>query len=101
MLKKNFRKSLEVSEMVADAGIKQRTRAEQDDIIRSLLLDFVEIMSNVEYTTIFFPDSMLETIRSTSLPLFMANVYCIMTGPAKKLWLKDSHIANELNTLRK
>jgi len=60
-----------------------------DDIIRRLLLDFVEIMSNVEYTTIFFPESMLEKIRSTSLPLFMANVYCLMDGPVT-LWTKKS-----------
>ena len=58
-------------------------------------------MSNVEYTTIFFPDAMLETVRSTSLPLFMANVYCLMAGPVKNLWLKDSMLWLELNALRK
>ena len=101
MLKKNFSTSLKVSDMMVDAGVIQRTRSEQDDIIRRLLLDFVEIMSNVEYTTTYFPESMLETIRSTSLPLFMANVYCLMAGPVKTLWLKDSHIASELNAIRK
>ena len=65
------------------------------------MLDIVEIMSNVELTTTFFPESMLETVRSTSLPLFMANVYCLMAGPVKNLWMKDSHIRDELNTLRK
>lgn len=90
MLKKNFNSSLKVSDMMVGTGVIQRTRSEQDDIIRRLLLDFVEIMSNVEYTTIYFPESMLETIRSTSLPLFMANVYCLMAGPVKTLWLKDS-----------
>jgi len=71
-------------------GVIQRTRSEQDDIIRRLMLDYVEIMSNVEYTTVFFPEAMLETVRSTSLPLFMANVYCLMAGPVKTLWMKDS-----------
>jgi len=44
---------------------------------------------------------MLETLRNTPLPLFMANVVTIMEGPAKKYWLKDSHIKNELEVLRK
>jgi hypothetical protein len=65
------------------------------------MLDFVEIMANVELTTTFFPESMLETVRSTSLPLFMANVYCLMAGPVKTLWMRESHIKAELNTLRK
>ena len=100
MLKKNFSSSLKVSDMMVNAGVIQRTRSEQDDIIRRLLLDFVEIMANVEYTTIFFPETMLETVRSTSLPLFMANVYCLMAGPVKNLWIKDSLIGLELNALR-
>ena len=100
MLKKNFSSSLKVSDMMVNAGVIQRTRSEQDDIIRRLLLDFVEIMANVEYTTIFFPEAMLETVRSTSLPLFMANVYCLMAGPVKNLWIKDSLIGDELNALR-
>ena len=65
------------------------------------MLDIVEIMSNVELTSTFFPDSMLETIRSTSLPVFMANVYCLMAGPVKNLWMTDSYIQAELNSLRK
>ena len=65
------------------------------------MLDYVEIMSNVEFTTTFFPEAMLETVRSTSLPLFMANVYCLMAGPVKELWMKDSQIKEELNFLRK
>lgn len=101
MLKKNFSSSSKVSDMIMGAGVIMRTRAEQDDIIRRLMLDFVEIMTNVELTTIFFPESMLETLRSTSLPLFMANVFCLMAGPVKKLWMRDSHIKAELNTLRK
>lgn len=58
-------------------------------------------MSNVEFTTTYFPEAMLETVRSTSLPLFMANVYCLMAGPVKTLWMKDSKIRAELNALRK
>ena len=69
--------------------------------MRRLLLDIVEDMSNVELTTTFFPEAMLETVRSTSLPLFMANAYCLMAGPVKNLWMKDSYIKKELNMLRK
>jgi len=87
--------------MILGAGVISRTRTEQDDIIRRLMFDFVEIMANVELTTTFFPESMLETVRSTSLPLFMANVYCLMAGPVKTLWMRESHIKAELNTLRK
>jgi len=101
MLKKNFNSSIKVSDMIMGAGVISRTRTEQDDIIRRLMLDFVEIMTNVELTTTFFPESMLETVRSTSLPLFMANVYCLMAGPVKALWMRESHIKAELNTLRK
>ena len=101
MLKKNFSACIKVSDMINLAGVIQRTRSEQDDIIRRLLLDIVEIMSNVELTTTFFPESLLETVRSTSLPLFMANVYCLMAGPVKNLWMKESFIKDELNSLRK
>ena len=31
----------------------------------------------------------------------MANVYCLMAGPVKTLWMKDSYIKEELNMLRK
>ena len=55
-----------------------------------MMLDLIEIMANVELTTNYFPDNMLETVRNTSLPLFMANVYCLMIGPVKMMWLKDS-----------
>ncbi len=65
------------------------------------MLDYVEIMTNCEFTTRFFPDAMLETVRSTSLTLFMGNVYCLMDGPVKHLWMKDSQIKDELNILRK
>jgi len=101
MLKKSFNASLKVSDMMVDAGVIMRTRSEQDDIIRRLMLDYVDIMSNVEFTTTFFPEAMLETVRNTSLPLFMANVYCLMVGPVKSLWMKDSQIRAELNVLRK
>ena len=101
MLKKNFSSSSKVSDMIMGAGVILRTREEQDEIIRRLMLDFVEIMSNVDLTTVFFPESMLETLRNTSLPLFMANVFCLMAGPVKKLWMRDSLIKSELNTLRK
>ena len=65
------------------------------------MLDFVEIMSNVEYTTTYFPEAMLETVRSTSLPLFMANVHCLMSNTVKTQWMKESHIKEELNRIRK
>lgn len=64
------------------------------------MLDLIEIMANVELMTNYFPDSMLETVRNTSLPLFMANVYCLMIGPVKTLWLKDSQIKPELEAIR-
>ena len=92
MLKKNFSASVKVCDMMHNAGVLQRTRSEQDDIIRRLMLDIVEIMTNVELTTTFFPEAMLETVRGTSLPLFMANVYCLMAGPVKTLWMEDSYI---------
>jgi len=87
--------------MINGDSVLQRTRSEQDDIIRRLLLDFVEIMTNLELTTTFFPANMLETVRNTALPLFMANVYCLMMGNVKNLWLKDSNIRDELNLIRK
>ena len=106
MLKRSFNSSLKVSDMIINTAVVtsvaiQKTRSEQDDIIRRLLLDIVEVMSNVELTTTFFPETMLETVRNTSLPLFTANVYCLMAGPVKNLWMKDSQIKKELNMLRK
>ena len=83
MLKKAFATSLKVSDMIRGDGVVQRTRSEQDEIIKRLMLDLIEIMSNVELTTTYFPDNMLETVRNTSLPLFMANVYSLMIGPVK------------------
>jgi hypothetical protein len=65
------------------------------------MLDYAEIMSNLELTTEYFPESMLETVRNTSLPLFCANVFCLMTGNVKLLWLKDSLIKDELEVIRK
>ena len=99
MLKKTFSTSLKISDMVAGDAVLQRTRSEQDDIIKRLLLDMIEIMANVELTTNFFPESLIDNIRNTSLPLFMANVYCLMVGPLKKLWLIDSQIKLELEAI--
>ena len=65
------------------------------------MLDYAEIMTNLELTTEFFPESMLETVRNTSLPLFCGNIFCLMAGPVKKLWLKDSLIKDELEAIRK
>ena len=55
----------------------------------------------MESITRYFPESMLETIRSTSLPLFMGNVYSLMIGPVKRLWLGPSLIKHELEVIRK
>ena len=102
MLKKVFSTSVKVSELISGQSFfVERTRSEQDDIIKRLLIGLIEIMSNVELTTTYFPDSMLETVRNTSLPLFMANVYCLMIGPVKTQWLKDSTIQPELEAIRK
>ena len=87
--------------MVAGDAVLQRTRTEQDDIIRRLLLDMIEIMANVELTTNYFPESLIDNIRNTSLPLFMANVYCLMVGPVKTLWHKDSQIKIELEAIQR
>ena len=66
-----------------------------------LMLDFIEIMYNVELTTRFFPDELLEKVRMTSLPLFMANVFCLMKNTVKTQWMKDSLIKKQLNKMRK
>ena len=87
--------------IVGDGVFINRTRSEQDEIIKRVMLDLVEIMANVELTTTYFPDDMLKTVRNTSLALFMANVYCLMIGPVKTLWLKDSTIKEELNAIRR
>ena len=55
MLKKTFATSLKISDMVAGDAVLQRIRSEQDDIIKRLLLDMIEIMANVELTTNYFP----------------------------------------------
>jgi hypothetical protein len=65
------------------------------------MLDFAEIMTNLELITSFFPEAMLETVRNTSLPLFCGNVFCLMVGPVKNLWLKDSLMKGELELIRK
>ena len=79
----------------------EKTRDEQDRIIKNLLLNFAEILQNLIMTVTYFPESMLDTLRSTSLPLFMANVYCIMEGPAKHIWLKESNSKDSLENLRR
>jgi len=66
-----------------------------------LLLDLCEILTHLELTTRYFPEIMLETVRNTSLPLFMGNVFSLMIGPAKKLWLKQSGNFNELEIIRR
>ena len=101
MLKKSFSACLRVSDMIKGEDVIDRTRTEQDEIIKKLMLDFIEIMYNVELTTRFFPDSLLETVRSTSLHLFMANVYCLMSSTVKTQWMKESKIKRELNKIRK
>ena len=97
LLKRNFSTSIKVSDMIKGQFILIKTREEQDEIIKRLMLDLIEIMANVEYTTTFFPDNMLETVRNTALPAFMANVYCLMVGPVKQEWLKESTIKKQLD----
>ena len=70
--------------MIRGDGVVTRTRNEQDEIIKALMLDMIEIMSNVELTTLYFPEFMLEAVRNTSLAMFMANVYSLMIGPVKQ-----------------
>jgi hypothetical protein len=55
----------------------------------------------MEAITRYFPESMLETVRNTALPLFMGNVYSLMIGPVKHLWLKKTLIRKELEIIRK
>ena len=76
-LKKCFNAALKVTEMTCG-----------DSILNRMLLDLCEILTHLELTTRYFPEIMLETVRNTSLPLFMGNVFSLMIGPAKKLWLK-------------
>ena len=59
-----------------------------------------ELLTNIDIVVRYFPDSMLETVRNTTLPLFMGNVYSLMIGPVKHLWLKTSVIKKELETIR-
>jgi len=87
LLKKLFATSIKVTEMVSGSVIYNQTRREQDRIIKNLLLDFVEIMCNLELTCQYFPEQLLDNLRNTSLPLFMANLHCLMKGPAKQEWL--------------
>ena len=84
LLKKSFTTSLKVSDMIRGDGVVSYNRNEQDEIIKSLMLDLIEIMSNVENMTMYFPDNMLEAVRNTSLTMFMANVYSLMIGPVKQ-----------------
>ena len=100
LLKKSFNAALKVTEMVNGDAVLQRSQAEQDDIIRRLLLDLSEIMTNLDLTTTYFPEEMLETVRNTQLPLLLGNVYSLMIGPVKKLWLVKSTIRQELDIIR-
>jgi len=77
LLKKCFNSALKITEMVNGDTVLQHMG---------------EILTNIELTTTYFPDSMLETVRNTTLPLFMGNVYSLMIGPVKRLWLLRSHI---------
>ena len=101
LLKKCFNSSLKITEMVNGDTVLQHSQHEQDEIIKRLLLDMVEILTNIELTTTYFPDSMLETVRNTTLPLFMGNVYSLMSGPVKRIWLLRSHIQPELEVIRR
>lgn len=101
LLKKCFNAALRVTEMVNGDAVLTRSQAQQDEIIRRLLLDLSEILVNIELTTTYFPDSMLETVRNTTLPLFMANVYSLMVGPVKTLWIKNSNNDKELDVIRR
>lgn len=100
-LRKSFSSAVKVSSMVSGDAVFKKSREEQDSIIKRLLLDFVEILRNLDLIIDFFPSEMLETVRNTSLPLFMANVYCLMLGPVKMLWLKDSLKQKYLDELRR
>lgn len=101
LLKKCFNAALKVTEMTNGDTVLQCSQNEQDDIIKRLLLNMSEILTNIDLTTSYFPESLLETVRNTTLPLFMGNVYCLMIGPVKKLWLEKSHIQPELEIIRK
>ena len=101
MLKKSFSACLRVSDMIDGQDVVERSRSEQDEIIMKIMLDFIEIMYNVELTTRFFPDELLEKVRMTSLPLFMANVFCLMKNTVKTHWMKDSLVKKQLNKMRK
>lgn len=57
-------------------------------------------MTNLDLTTTYFPEEMLETVRNTQLPLLLANVYSLMIGPVKQIWLANSTISGELETIR-
>ncbi len=87
--------------MISGDSILNRSKAEQDEIIKRLLLNLCEILTSLDITTRYFPESLLETVRNTSLPIYMGNVYCLMIGPVKKLWLKNSNNFEELDVIRR
>jgi hypothetical protein len=87
--------------MISGDSILNRSKAEQDEIIKRLLLNLCEILTSLDITTRYFPESLLETVRNTSLPVYMGNVYCLMIGPVKKLWLKNSNNFEELDVIRR
>jgi hypothetical protein len=100
-VKKCFNAALKVTEMISGDSILNRSKAEQDEIIKRLLLNLCEILTSLDITTRYFPESLLETVRNTSLPIYMGNVYCLMIGPVKKLWLKNSNNFEELDVIRR
>jgi hypothetical protein len=78
LLKKSFNAALRVTEMTNGDLVLSRTQQQQDDIIKRLLLDLSELLTNIELTTTYFPDSVLESVRNTTLALFMGNVWSLM-----------------------
>lgn len=95
LLKKGFAAALRVTEMINGESVQHRAQHEQDEIIKRLLLDLSEILTTIQLSTGYFPDAVLESLRNTPFPLFMANVWSLMHTQAKK-WLRQCVIADEL-----
>ena len=58
------------------------------------------MLTNVCLTTTYWPDVALESVRNTTLALFMGNVWCLMHTQVKK-WNSNSIIKQELEVIRK
>lgn len=99
-LKKCFNAALKVTDMFRGGSIINHSQLEKDNVSRRVLLDLCELLTNLEAITVFFPETMLETVRNTALPLFMSNVYSLMIGPVKTLWLPQVSNELELDTMR-